>query len=69
MTRTGDTLMSPSVSAMNISAVLPENPGILIKSCRAARKETIISSMRSSRRAISALCASMRSRNNRVMNA
>src|SRR4051812_19447035 len=65
----GNTLMSPPVSAINTSAVLVENPGMLINSSRARRNGAIASSIRASRRPISALCASMRSRNNRAMNA
>ena len=46
-----------------------ENPGMLISRSRAARKGSIAASMRSSRRAMSALWASTRSRNSRAMNA
>src|SRR4051812_42613178 len=65
----GNTLMSAPVSAMNTSAVLVENPGMLINSSRAAREGAIVSSIRSSRRPISALWGSMRSRNKRAMTA
>jgi hypothetical protein len=50
------------------SATIREKPGILVSRSRAARKGAIASSMRASRRAMSALWASMRSRNSRVMN-
>src|SRR5215217_4065368 len=50
-----NTLMSPPVSAMNTSAVLVENPGMLINRSRAGRK--------------GAIASSMRSRNSRAMNA
>src|SRR3954447_1446690 len=51
----GNTLMSPPVSAMNTSAVLVENPGMLINSSRVRRTGAIASSIRASRRAISAV--------------
>jgi hypothetical protein len=61
--------MSPLVSAMNTSAALLENPGMFINNSRATRKGATTSSMRSSRRPISAVWASMRSRNNRAIDA
>jgi len=48
---------------------LAGEPGMLINSSRARRNGAIASSMRSSRRPMSAVWASMRSRNNRTMNA
>ena len=65
----GNTFMSAPVSATNTSAVIREKPGMLVNRSRAARKGCIASSIRASRRAMSALWASMRSRNSRVMNA
>ena len=53
----------------HLGAVLAENPGMLTNSSLARRNGAIASSIRASRRPISAVWASTRSRNNRAMNA